>query len=184
MWDCDPVMRVEIVVGNRRVLNMRRSSEIATSGRPQTGERATQLELTSGREARRERMVVIRLLGPVEVIDGVGNVHRVGSALRRTLLALMALRAGRWSPPIGCWSTSGPASHPNRDCERCDSTSLGFAGNWVLTACSRPARVATGWRYQPIRSARPVEGAVEEARRERSAPRGSDVHRGPGNVAR
>lgn len=39
-------------------------------------------------------MVVVRLLGPVEVIDDTGTAHRVGSALRRTLLALLALRAG------------------------------------------------------------------------------------------
>lgn len=40
-------------------------------------------------------MVVVRLLGPVEVIDDTGTAHPVGSALRRTLLALLALRAGQ-----------------------------------------------------------------------------------------
>jgi predicted ATPase/DNA-binding SARP family transcriptional activator len=39
-------------------------------------------------------MVVVRLLGPVEVIDGAGNPRPVDSALRRTLLALLALRGG------------------------------------------------------------------------------------------
>ena len=39
-------------------------------------------------------MVVVRLLGPVEVIDGSGDLNPIGSALRRTVLALMALRAG------------------------------------------------------------------------------------------
>ena len=37
-------------------------------------------------------MVLVRLLGPVDVIDSSGSVHSVGSALRRTLLALLALR--------------------------------------------------------------------------------------------
>ncbi|HZX54742.1 MAG TPA: AfsR/SARP family transcriptional regulator, partial [Ilumatobacteraceae bacterium] len=39
-------------------------------------------------------MVLVRLLGPVEVTDAGGTAHPVGSALRRTLLALLALRAG------------------------------------------------------------------------------------------
>ena len=39
-------------------------------------------------------MLVVRLLGPVEVVDGDGVPRVIGSALRRTLLALMALRAG------------------------------------------------------------------------------------------
>ena len=39
-------------------------------------------------------MVVVRLLGPVDVIDGSDAVHAPDSALRRTLLALLAMRAG------------------------------------------------------------------------------------------
>src|SRR4249920_746449 len=39
-------------------------------------------------------MVVVRLLGPVDVVDNSGAVHAPESALRRTLLALLALRAG------------------------------------------------------------------------------------------
>src|SRR3954451_2395504 len=39
-------------------------------------------------------MVVVRLLGPVDVIDGAGNVRPPASAIRRTLLALLALRPG------------------------------------------------------------------------------------------
>jgi predicted ATPase/DNA-binding SARP family transcriptional activator/tetratricopeptide (TPR) repeat protein len=39
-------------------------------------------------------MVVVRLLGPVDVVDTSGAVHSPDSALRRTLLALLAMRAG------------------------------------------------------------------------------------------
>jgi predicted ATPase/DNA-binding SARP family transcriptional activator len=39
-------------------------------------------------------MIVVRLLGPVEVVDSSGAVHSPDSALRRTLLALLAMRAG------------------------------------------------------------------------------------------
>jgi len=39
-------------------------------------------------------MVVVRLLGPVDVVDTSGAVHAPDSALRRTLLALLAMRAG------------------------------------------------------------------------------------------
>ena len=39
-------------------------------------------------------MVLVRLLGPVEMVDRCGVVRRPDSALRRTLLALLALRAG------------------------------------------------------------------------------------------
>src|SRR4051794_9864150 len=39
-------------------------------------------------------MVVVRLLGPVDVIDGAGNVRPPASPIRRTLLALLALRPG------------------------------------------------------------------------------------------
>lgn len=40
-------------------------------------------------------MVLVRLLGPVDVFDGSGAVRPIGSALRRTLLALLALHAGK-----------------------------------------------------------------------------------------
>lgn len=39
-------------------------------------------------------MVLVRLLGPVDVVDNAGIVHAPDSALRRTLLALLAVRAG------------------------------------------------------------------------------------------
>jgi DNA-binding winged helix-turn-helix (wHTH) protein len=39
-------------------------------------------------------MVLVRLLGPIEVVDDSGVVRPIGSALRRTLLALLAMRAG------------------------------------------------------------------------------------------
>ena len=39
-------------------------------------------------------MVLVRLLGPVDVVDGSGT-HHPGSALRRTLLSLMAIHAGK-----------------------------------------------------------------------------------------
>jgi DNA-binding SARP family transcriptional activator len=39
-------------------------------------------------------MVLVRLLGPVDLIDGAGTVRSPSSELRRTLLALLALRAG------------------------------------------------------------------------------------------
>src|SRR3954468_8641125 len=39
-------------------------------------------------------MVVVRLLGPVDLIDGAGNVRPPASPIRRTLLALLALRPG------------------------------------------------------------------------------------------
>jgi predicted ATPase/DNA-binding SARP family transcriptional activator len=39
-------------------------------------------------------MVQVRLLGPVDFVDDSGTIHTVGSALRRTLLALLALRVG------------------------------------------------------------------------------------------
>lgn len=39
-------------------------------------------------------MPTVRLLGPIDVIDEHGVVHTSGSALRRTLLALLALRPG------------------------------------------------------------------------------------------
>jgi DNA-binding SARP family transcriptional activator len=40
-------------------------------------------------------LVLIRLLGPVDVVDSAGNVHSSASAIRRTLLALFALHPGR-----------------------------------------------------------------------------------------
>lgn len=40
-------------------------------------------------------MVLVRLLGPVDVVDGSGAVRPIGSALRRTLLALLALHTGK-----------------------------------------------------------------------------------------
>jgi len=40
-------------------------------------------------------LVLIRLLGPVDVVDSAGHVHRPASAIRRTLLALFALHPGR-----------------------------------------------------------------------------------------
>ena len=39
-------------------------------------------------------MVLVRLLGPVDVVDSAGTVHAPDSALRRTLLSLMAMRPG------------------------------------------------------------------------------------------
>src|SRR3954462_3613426 len=39
-------------------------------------------------------MVMIRLLGPVDFVDGAGNVRAPASALRRSMLALLALRPG------------------------------------------------------------------------------------------
>ena len=39
--------------------------------------------------------MLIRLLGPVDVVDSAGNVHGSTSAIRRTLLALFALHPGR-----------------------------------------------------------------------------------------
>ncbi len=39
-------------------------------------------------------MVLVRVLGPVDVIDGSGTARPVGSSLRRTLLALLAIHAG------------------------------------------------------------------------------------------
>ena len=39
-------------------------------------------------------MVVVRLLGPVDVVDSSGARRALGSTLRRSLLALLALRAG------------------------------------------------------------------------------------------
>src|SRR4051812_23397603 len=39
-------------------------------------------------------MVVVRLLGPVDVVDSAGTARPLGSTLRRSLLALLALRAG------------------------------------------------------------------------------------------
>jgi DNA-binding SARP family transcriptional activator len=39
-------------------------------------------------------MVVVRLLGSVDVVDTSGAVHSPDSARRRTLLALLAMRAG------------------------------------------------------------------------------------------
>ena len=39
-------------------------------------------------------MVVVRLPGPVDVVDGAGNVWPPASPIRRTLLALLALRPG------------------------------------------------------------------------------------------
>ncbi|HZX55298.1 MAG TPA: winged helix-turn-helix domain-containing protein, partial [Ilumatobacteraceae bacterium] len=39
-------------------------------------------------------MVLVRLLGPVDIVDGFG-AHPPGSPLRRTLLALMAIHAGK-----------------------------------------------------------------------------------------
>ena len=40
-------------------------------------------------------LVLIRLLGPVDLVDDVGDVRVSTSAIRRTLLALLALNAGR-----------------------------------------------------------------------------------------
>src|SRR5215217_4950022 len=39
-------------------------------------------------------MTLVRLLGPVDIVDDSGVARAPGSALRRTLLALLALRAG------------------------------------------------------------------------------------------
>ena len=39
-------------------------------------------------------MVLVRLLGPVDVVDSAGTVHAPDSALRRTLLSLLAMRPG------------------------------------------------------------------------------------------
>lgn len=39
-------------------------------------------------------MVLVRLLGPVDLVDGAGTVRSPASDLRRTLLALLAMRAG------------------------------------------------------------------------------------------
>ena len=39
--------------------------------------------------------MLIRLLGPVDVVDDDGNIRSSTSAIRRTLLALFAIHAGR-----------------------------------------------------------------------------------------
>ena len=43
--------------------------------------------------------MLVRLLGPVDVTDDEGIVRHSGSALRRALLALLALRCGRVVAP-------------------------------------------------------------------------------------
>lgn len=78
-------------------------------------------------------MVVVRLLGPVEVIDGVGNQRPVGSALRRTLLALLALRAGEVVSADWLLEHAWAGEPPESDYERCDFTSRGCARNWART---------------------------------------------------
>ena len=40
-------------------------------------------------------MSVVRLLGPIDVLDDAGEAHVPGTPLRRTLLALLAVEAGR-----------------------------------------------------------------------------------------
>jgi predicted ATPase/DNA-binding SARP family transcriptional activator len=47
----------------------------------------------------REKMVLVRLLGPVDVVGDDGSVRHSGSALRRTLLALLALHPGQVISP-------------------------------------------------------------------------------------
>ena len=44
-------------------------------------------------------MTMVRLLGPVEVLDDDGVVHAPRTPLRRTLLALLALEAGKVVEP-------------------------------------------------------------------------------------
>ena len=44
-------------------------------------------------------MALVRLLGPIDVVDGSGAICRTGSARRRTLLALLALRTGEVLSP-------------------------------------------------------------------------------------
>ena len=43
---------------------------------------------------------MVRLLGPVEVIDGSDALRSIDSAPRRTLLALLALRYGEVLSPL------------------------------------------------------------------------------------
>lgn len=61
-------------------------------------------------------MVQVRLLGPVDFVDDSGTVHPFGSALRRTLLALLALRAGEVVSPDwlleNAWNGEPPKSGP------------------------------------------------------------------------
>ena len=40
-------------------------------------------------------MTTVRLLGPIDVVDEDGQAHAPGSPLRRTILALLAVEAGR-----------------------------------------------------------------------------------------
>jgi DNA-binding SARP family transcriptional activator len=62
----------------------------------------------------RERVVLIRVLGPVDVVDDHGTVHASTSALRRTLLALFAIHAGQVLSPDWllehAWNGEVPAS--------------------------------------------------------------------------
>ncbi len=44
---------------------------------------------------RRPTASLVRLLGPVDVVDDAGSVHAPRSPIRSTLLALLALEAGR-----------------------------------------------------------------------------------------
>ncbi|MCP4960341.1 MAG: alpha/beta fold hydrolase [Actinomycetia bacterium] len=59
-------------------------------------------------------MLVVRLLGPVDVIDEQGQVRASGSALRRSVLALLALEPGRVVDPEWlldqAWDTTPPQS--------------------------------------------------------------------------
>ena len=95
--------------------------------------------------------MLIRLLGPVDVVDDDGNVHGSTSAIRRTLLALFAIHAGRvlsadwllehvleWrSPRVRAPRSSLPHLAASTRA-RSDSTSSRHA----------PAGTAFGWRRE------------------------------------
>src|SRR4051794_27935868 len=46
-----------------------------------------------------DRMPLVRLLGPVDVLSDDGSERQLGSALRRTILALLGLHAGQVLSP-------------------------------------------------------------------------------------
>ena len=51
-------------------------------------------------------MALVRLLGPIDVIGDDGNERNLGSALRRTILALLGLHAGQVLSPDWLMATA------------------------------------------------------------------------------
>ena len=76
------------------------STSFDTAGPRHRGPDGTSLRTAASLVAdTREMRLLIRLLGPVDVVGDDGSVRQSGSALRRSLLALLAMHPGRVLAP-------------------------------------------------------------------------------------